>query len=495
MQKQGKEALNNAEAVCPESTVESAAQRSSRSAPRANPRTPGQLVCESTIESAPRRNFIRKAALTAVAAGAGASLLGSAVIPESSARSAANVCGTNVIAACCVVVNHANTNKGLLGDLYPGLRFGLCSGEGIASNRSCPTYNRYGLNFYTDFKIRMSITNKGIVGIGDCIPCCSDALLYVTRCFCSNKNAIEGQAYVGGIGVVGRGCTGVTGYGELGVKGCGSIGVAGVGGIIGVEGTVKCSCPTFVPALFANVKCTVQGYGDTSARVTIANGTLCCPCCHSIKTSWNVAVAGVCNSLGIGSGAFYLEEIGAGAKMVIGPGGNIGIGTATPSALLDVVSGPTTVPLVAQGASNQSVNLQQWEKGSTIKSVVNNCGWLGIGAASAPTTLHVGGSVSAKVAFTGSSNYCMGATDFAVFACHPSVKVTLPAADTAAGRIVFIKNTSGGSVTVAPFSGNCIEGSTSSKTLSKPYDSLMLMSNGSKKWVLMGNSVGDAFTS
>jgi hypothetical protein len=460
-------------------------------------------VCpESTIQSANRRDFIRKAAVAGTAVAVGGSLMGKALLPESSASSAANVCGTDVIAACCVVVNNANTNGGLLCHLYPGLRFGHSSGEGIASPRTCTIYNKFGLNFYTGYQIRMSITNKGIVGIGDCIPCCAGALLYVTQPICSNKNAIEGDAYVGGVGVVGRGCAGVKGYGEVGVIGCGAVGIAGVGGNVGVEGTVSSTCPFQVPGFFANTRNTPSGDGDTTARVTVQNGTLCSPCCHSVTGSWNVAVAGVCNNLGIAGGSFYLEEIGEGSKMVIGPNGFVGIGTASPLGQFEVASsGPGAVPIIAKGTTTQSANLQQWQKGCNVESIVNKCGWLALGTAVAPTTLHVNGSFSARQ-ISVSSAYTMDPAgkppDFAVFASATSAAftVTLAAASSADGRIVMIKkmDSTANAVTVAAASGDVIEGKTS-KVLSKQYDSLLLISNGVHEWVLVGNSIGDAFTS
>jgi hypothetical protein len=383
--------------ACPESTVESADQRNKplvRKSPelteiRNNSRN-GSVPCESTVESANRRNFIRKAAMVTAAAVVGSTVLGAKMVPESSAKTAACSCLSSPDAVYVDTSCSCNGNPCLAP--YQGAFFGsnLCvvpPGEGIGSQRNCctekyfcaclpPGHNLHGLDFYTDYKKRMSITHAGNVGIGTCTP--HATLCVVGNSFCS-------------MGVFGYSCNSVGVSGEsclnVGVKGC---------GLIGVQGLARCA---------------------------------------------------------------------------------------------------SSIPIVAQGVSSQTAPLQQWKKGTAVKSVVSQCGWLGVGAGSAPTTLHVGGSVSAKMASTGDKNYCMGATDFAVFACHASVKVTLPAADSAAGRIVFIKNTSGGSVTVAPYSGNCIEGITSSKTLSKPYDSLMLMSNGSKKWVLMGNSIGDAFVS
>jgi len=53
-----------------------------------------------------------------------------------------------------------------------GLTFGIASGEGIASQRQLGTTakNQYGLDFYTDFAKRMSITQSGFVGIGTQTP-------------------------------------------------------------------------------------------------------------------------------------------------------------------------------------------------------------------------------------------------------------------------------------------------------------------------------------
>jgi hypothetical protein len=59
-------------------------------------------------------------------------------------------------------IDQANANDG---QINPGLSFGDSSGEGIASKRSVGG-NQYGLDFYTDFAVRMSITNGGKIGIG-----------------------------------------------------------------------------------------------------------------------------------------------------------------------------------------------------------------------------------------------------------------------------------------------------------------------------------------
>ena len=66
-------------------------------------------------------------------------------------------------------LDQANLNAGFLNNGSTngaGLSFGPSSGEGIASQRQAGAGNRYGLDFYTDFARRMSISQGGWVGIG-----------------------------------------------------------------------------------------------------------------------------------------------------------------------------------------------------------------------------------------------------------------------------------------------------------------------------------------
>jgi hypothetical protein len=63
-------------------------------------------------------------------------------------------------------IDQANINNGTLTN---GLSFGSGSGEGIASKRSA-TGNQFGLDFYTNFTNRMSVTSLGKVGIGTSAP-------------------------------------------------------------------------------------------------------------------------------------------------------------------------------------------------------------------------------------------------------------------------------------------------------------------------------------
>ena len=63
-------------------------------------------------------------------------------------------------------IDQANANGGTVN---PGLTFGSTSGEGIASKRTVGG-NQFGLDFYTDFALRMSISNAGNVGLGVTLP-------------------------------------------------------------------------------------------------------------------------------------------------------------------------------------------------------------------------------------------------------------------------------------------------------------------------------------
>ena len=63
-------------------------------------------------------------------------------------------------------LDQANVNGGTIA---PGLSFGSGSGEGIASRRTVGV-NQYGLDFYTGFGLRMSVTQAGLVGIGTGAP-------------------------------------------------------------------------------------------------------------------------------------------------------------------------------------------------------------------------------------------------------------------------------------------------------------------------------------
>jgi len=330
----------------------------------------GHVCPESTIESANRRSFIRRAVLLTAGAGIGGSILGrSAVIPESSASS-------TPVTTC--TVNNAGT-------------LAVWSTPSSVSDSCCLTSG-----------IRVGGTT-------------TSPLLTVSKS-CSSGAVIVGSS---------------------GNAGCGASqgpGVQGDAACIGVLGQSLCSNCILSPGCGTGVKGT-SGSGIGVLGEAIFGGT---------------------GLEGLAGSAF-------------------------------------AIPIVAKGAASQSANLQQWEKscGAPL-SVVNKSGWLGIGAKSAPTTLRVNGSMSAKTVAV-SANYAMKASDFAVLASG-TITLTLPKAKIASGMIVFIKNTSTGTVTVGVSGTDTIEGF-SSKLLKKQFDSLQLISNGTNEWFILGNSICAAFTS
>jgi hypothetical protein len=172
--------------------------------------------------------------------------------------------------------------------------------------------------------------------------------------------------------------------------------------------------------------------------------------------------------------------------------------------------GPTAVPIVAQGSSSQTANLQEWISPNNPESVVANNGFFGIGTTapkslldvngtifgtsvglgttSPKTSLAVNGSVSSKAVFE-KTNYSMGSSDFAVLA-QAAITVTLPSASTAPGMIVFVKKvdpTTDGAVTVKARGTDVVEG-TASRSLPKQYNSLTLISNGSNEWFILASA-------
>ncbi len=64
-------------------------------------------------------------------------------------------------------IDQLNLNDGTT--LAPGLGFGGASGEGIASQRT-PGQGQYGLDFYTNYQKRLSLSHSGDLGIGTTAP-------------------------------------------------------------------------------------------------------------------------------------------------------------------------------------------------------------------------------------------------------------------------------------------------------------------------------------
>ena len=91
------------------------------------------------------------------------------VVPELNA--ATNNFGGNLVVAGNLNPDSGNANNGatLTPEIYFGNNLGGTSGEGFSSPRTSGP-NQFGLNFYTNYFPRMSVTNSGLVGVGTLTP-------------------------------------------------------------------------------------------------------------------------------------------------------------------------------------------------------------------------------------------------------------------------------------------------------------------------------------
>jgi hypothetical protein len=477
-----------------------------------NPNSNNAVCPESTIESANRRTFIRKAAIVTAAAAVGGTLLAKNVAPQSSAYSPGDfscvkVCGAIQFDRC----NNCNGNPDqFLGSLIFGCD--CCTAVIGSQRRNCtvtiglhsfpPGKNIYGLDFYTKYTKRMSITNSGSVGIGTCQP--TSTLCVVGTITGSGGPGVQGKSSTsngvfgcstasGQSGVYGVGVTqGVTGFSAdgYGVRGCStnSIGVVGQGKCAGVEGS--------------------SGNGNGVFGCSTA---LCRSGVYGQGVTWGVAGRST-SGLGVWGASPCNTGVAGTGKLV----GVRGISTASGG-----------IPIVAQGAFCQTAPLQEWQNcAGTALSVVNKCGdfgirttnpqrvlcvngkghfncGLGLGTQTINTTFALNGSMAARTRIV-TKSYSMSTAEYAVIANSTSpITITLPAADTAGsfgsclsgGMIVFIKNANTGAVTVKPRSTTDTIEKKTSIVLKKQYDSLQLISNGTNEWLLVGNSVCGAFES
>lgn len=125
------------------------------------------------------------------------------------------------------IVDQGNTNNGAVN--ASALTFGLSSGEGIASKRT-EGGNRYGLDFYSNFLKRMSITQGGNVGIGTDTP--------------AARLDVQGDAKVSGTVAAGPGQTGTPlAYGGFAANGTKNSGSANLGNCTWNAASTRYECP------------------------------------------------------------------------------------------------------------------------------------------------------------------------------------------------------------------------------------------------------------
>jgi hypothetical protein len=520
--------------VCPESTIESANTRNIQRTHAIEDSSGKNFRCESTLDSAPRRDFIRKAALVTAAAGAGGLLLGKtpllgnrqALVPESSASvCCTTIAGCTVSARNCLFADSNHLNNGT--SVAPGLRFGGGGGEGIASNRACACSNPnvFGLDLYAGGVRRMSITNPcrnslGIVGINNAAP-------FRTLCV---------------IGTLGVSCNATIGSVVSGF--CVVVDNAGVnsgtclapglrfGGTTSGEGITSNRNPCCL-----GFKDGLDFYTNSTKRMTITQGgevqmynTLNVrACCISFGSVTGVGGfgTGVYGYSNCGTGLFGISNKGIGVQgQSLGPitaeFKNIAV-SGDRTVRVKFETGDTTVVdwyAAVAGACNAlkvpdgSFYIQHANPSTNPPSiVVNKCGQVGIGTitpgvrlqvagdilgtavgvgmSKAPqTTLQVKGGVSFNVAIK-TASYTMSTSDFGILAnaSTAALTITLPPASKA-GMLVHIKKIDSNkahAVTVSRSGTDTIEGATT-KALTAQYQSVTLLAGGNGVWYIQANA-------
>lgn len=386
----------------------------------------------------------------------------------------------------------------------------------------------------------LNVRNTG-GGAGVCVEGSGDYAISASSA-CAGT-AISGRAGVGVLGVSSKVGTGVgvqgCGTSGTGVVGNGKNGVAGLGTCYGIVGQSPCGVAivakggtsaknlqqwekgctvlsvvnkcgwlgvaTSDPASALQVQgnALVNGNAATSCPGYAIRGNSSgamgvgvfgySPCNIGVKGNGAYGIYG-CGSIGVyGSsfGAFGVYGNSCQHIGVLGQGAINGIrGTSSGcsgAGVVGVAGAASVTPLVAIGAATQTADLQRWEKGCSTVSVVNKCGWFGIGTEMPGTTLQVNGSVAANIVSTNKNSYKMDSTCYAVIATA-AITVILPKAKTAKGMIVMIKsNTTAGAVTVEANTGDTIDGG-SSVSLASQFNGVQLISNGSKEWFVIGTT-------
>jgi hypothetical protein len=218
-------------------------------------------------------------------------------------------------------------------------------------------------------------------------------------------------------------------------------------------------------------------------------------------------------------------------RMIITNTGNIGIGTTSPGAPLEV-DGPETIgahgivdvvdtTAYAAGVGG-AINLKGYYQAGTLASfgvirgyklngtsgdfqgglafytllstgtfgqqmTITPTGYVGIGTTTPNTTFQVAGGLSVKVA-TKTSAYTMTGSDYMVLAnaASSAFTITLPPASNAGQMVVIIKtDSSANTVTVSGAGTDTIQGATT-QALSTQYKKLNLISGGTGVWYDVG---------
>jgi hypothetical protein len=393
-------------------------------------------VCpESTIESANRRKFIKKAALVAAVAGVGSTFLEKSVslVPESSADSRGTRGNTPKNSQSSTIVT-STVSSNRVGNLaifgtprcYCNIGFTGTEITG-ACNAFCPEPCCSNSCGGGPSAANLSGSVSGYCGPGSCncgYPCTPNSLavLNVTNAFSKGSASCPSRILATGVSAVTEGVAHPIPPGAVGVLGVAKTGA----GLLGQSSSgpgVSAISGSPITGVFKNSGSST----NKTAGIQIQNGC-------STPVAWNAGVGGAGGTNGLTNGQLFFGH-------------------------------------------------------TTPKIVVNTCGKVGIGTIAPNATLQVNGGVSVGTKIE-SSNYTMTSADFAVLvnAAAKAVTINLPPASNT-GQMVHIKkiDSTTNTVHVSRSGTDTIEGAVS-KTLSSRFNSLTLLAGGNGSWYILSNA-------
>jgi hypothetical protein len=169
--------------------------------------------------------------------------------------------------------------------------------------------------------------------------------------------------------------------------------------------------------------------------------------------------------------------------MSFNPYGNVGVGTASPTAKLQVDTTAGTIGQIIKGAAAQTADLLQLQNSSgTSMFEVTADGNVGIGTTTPSSTFDLHGSFELNLV-NKTANYT-AASETIINCTANSFTVTLPTAVGVDGRHYVVKNSGAGVITVATTSSQTIDGVTT-KSLPTQYDKMTVVSDGAN-WIIIG---------
>lgn len=194
------------------------------------------------------------------------------------------------------------------------------------------------------------------------------------------------------------------------------------------------------------------------------------------------------NSLDVGIGGSMSVPAGlngpiAGAKMLVSNTGKVGIGTASPSSMLDVAG---EVKFGNTSSTCNSANEGQQRYNSTTKNMefCNGTDW---------TSYATGSGAPYYSYYTTTSNYTVTASDhYKIISVNSTAArtVSLPSVSTVpVGFYVVIRQNSTGAVTIDPSGSQVIEGSTTLTIPSTYYTNSVGIVNTGSGWVAVGGGL------